>query len=86
MDNFYHIPDAQVILRTRGVFRPAKVFRRGDRLYAQLGTGFIRLGGGDVTSCPSVSYEALDLPDSVSVALTLGPTREPLIDIKRFTT
>lgn len=77
-DLFHIIDDAQVILRSKGVFRQAKVYRRGDRLYAGWGSGFIRLGGRDATSCPNVSYEALSLPDDIK--LTRGTTGEPVID------
>lgn len=62
-DQFHIIQDATVILRAKnGVYRQAKVYRRGNRLFAGYGGGFIRLGAGDATSCPNVSHESLDLP------------------------
>ena len=77
-DLFHIIDDAQVILRSKGVFRQAKVYRREDRLYAGWGSGFIRLGGRDATSCPNVSYEALHVPSDIK--LRSGTTGEPMID------
>lgn len=74
---FHVIEDAQVILKSKGVFYQKRVYRRGDRLFAGWGTGFIRLGGGDATSTPNVSYESLDLPKEVQIKR--GPIGEPLL-------
>ena len=63
MKDLFHIVDeAQVILKSGGVFYQRKVYRRGRRLYAGHGGGFIRLGLQDATSCPKVSWESLDYP------------------------
>lgn len=63
MKDLFHIVDeAQVILKSGGVFYQRKVYRRGRRLYAGHGGGFIRLGLHDATSCPEVSWESLDHP------------------------
>ena len=63
MKDLFHIVDeAQVILKSGGVFYQRKVYRRGRRLYAGHGGGFIRLGLHDATSCPKVSLESLDNP------------------------
>ena len=62
---FHIVEDAVVILRSKGVFYQKKVYRRGDRLFAGWGGGFIRLGGGDATSNPNVSYEELSMPPDV---------------------
>lgn len=59
MQLFHEIADGVVILRSRGVFRQAKVFRRDDKVYAQYGAGFIRLLSHSGTSVPSVAW--LDL-------------------------
>lgn len=84
VDLFHIIPDAQAILRSKGVFKQAKVYRRGDRIYAQWGSGFIRLGGRDATSCPGVSYESLDLPADIASIMTSGPTREPILQLDKL--
>ena len=78
-DLFHIIPDAQVICRAKnGTFFQRKVYRRGDRLYAAWGGGFIRLGAGDATSNPSVSYESLDVPENYVVAKS-GPQSPPTL-------
>ena len=63
MKDLFHIVDeAQVVLRSGGVFYQRKVYRRANRLYAGHGGGFIRLGAYDATSYPKVSWESLDYP------------------------
>ena len=53
---FHEIPDAQVVLRTKGVFRQAKAFRRNDEVYAAWGAGFIRLLRHGGTTVPTVHW------------------------------
>lgn len=60
MNLFHIIEDAQVILRSKGVFYQKKLYHRGNRLYAGWGGGFIRIGSGDATSNPNVSWESMD--------------------------
>ena len=65
---FREVPDAQVILRSRGVYRQAKVFRRGSDIYAAWGSGFIRLLSGSGTTVPTVVWdEPLDASYPVAV-------------------
>lgn len=60
-DNLFHeIPDAQVILRSKGVYRQAKLFRRGEDVFAAWGSGFIRLLSAGGTTVPTVHYLGLD--------------------------
>jgi len=61
MDRFHVIDDAAVILRTRGVYRQAKVYRRGIDVYAGFGNGFVRLHAGGGTSAPNLSWDAIDI-------------------------
>lgn len=56
---FHQIDDGVVILQSKGVYRQAKVFYRGDKVFASWGTGFIRLMQKTATSLPNVSYEDL---------------------------
>lgn len=81
MSNLFHIiQDAQVIIQAKGgVFYQRKVYRRGNRIYAGHGGGFIRLGGGDATSCPNCSWSDLDLPDP-KIIVGRGVTGEPLVN------
>ena len=56
-DNLFHeIPDAQVVLRSKGVYRQAKLFRRGGDIYAAWGSGYIRLLKHSGTTVPAVSW------------------------------
>lgn len=72
MERFHVIEDAAAILRSRGVFRQAKVYRRGTALYAQWGVGFIRLHQNG-TSLPNVTCEAIEIPDNgAALPDTLG--------------
>ena len=70
MSGLFHVlEDTFVILRSRrGVFRQAKVYSRGDRIYAGIGSGFVQLVRGG-TSCPDLSWSDL--------------TPHPLIDVPR---
>lgn len=61
MDRFHVLDDAAVILRSRGVYRQAKVYLRGTGIYAGAGAGFIRLYAGGGTGVPSISWEDIDL-------------------------
>lgn len=62
MNLFHVVDDTHVILRSKGVYRQAKVYRRGDALYAGWGNGFVQLRGNDGTSNPNVSWEETDAP------------------------
>lgn len=63
---FHEIPDAFAILRSRGVYRQAKLFRRGEQVYAAWGAGFVRLLGGSGTTVPTISWESDAFPVSSS--------------------
>lgn len=69
MDRFHIIDDAAVIMRSKGVFRQAKVFVRGEGLYAGHGNGFIRLYTGGGTSVPSLSWDDIDIGQGAVSAL-----------------
>jgi len=59
IDLFHEIPEGVVILRSKGVFKQAKLFRRGENVYASHGTGFVRLLQGGGTTVPTINW--LDL-------------------------
>lgn len=61
MDLFHIIDDAFVILRSKGVFRQAKLYRRGQHIYAGHGSGFVRILPRSGTSNPNVGW--VDIPD-----------------------
>jgi hypothetical protein len=72
MERFHIIDDGAVILRSKGLYRQAKVYRRGEVIYAGYGAGYIKLGIGSVTSVPSVSYDGIEA-DGVIVETGRNP-------------
>ena len=56
-DLFHVIDDAHTVLRRKGVFRQAKLYRRAGKVYAGLGAGFVRLMGNGGTTHPEVLWE-----------------------------
>lgn len=73
MDLFHEIPDGHVILRSKGVFKQTKVFRRGRDIFAAQGSGFIRLLQHGGTTVPTTHW--LDVAaDGVEVVRGRGPT------------
>ena len=67
MERFHEIPDGAVILRGKGgVYRQARVFRRGHDVFAAHGGGFVRLLRHSGTTVPSVTWIDLEA-DGVTV-------------------
>ena len=61
MDLFHIIEEKTVILRSKGVFKQAKVYRRGRDLYAGSSGGFVKLLKQPGTSNPNVSWDETDV-------------------------
>lgn len=59
MSRFVPIPNGSALLFSRGLFREADLFSRDGAVYAKWQTGFVKLGGGSLTSLPAVSYADL---------------------------
>ena len=61
---FSVIEDGFVITYSNGVYRQAKLYRRGDGcdLYAGVGNGFVRLLQNSGTTAPSVSWQEIVPP------------------------
>jgi hypothetical protein len=72
MQLFHIIEDGAVILRCKGLFLQAKVFRRATGVYAAFGAGFIRLTIGGGTTYPTVSWIDLEASE-VTQSLTSAP-------------
>ena len=67
---FHEIPEAQIVTRSKGVYKQVKLYRRGGDLYAGHGSGFVRLMAGGGTTAPGVSWQDPYLPDDLkSVAI-----------------
>lgn len=58
---FHVIEDAAVVLRSKGVFRQTKAYRRGEFIYAGYGSGFVQLLARGATSHPDVSWLDTDV-------------------------
>lgn len=67
---FHILDECFVITRNRGVFRQAKVFVRGEHVYAAHGNGFVRLMGHGGTTVPTMVWEGLS--DHPGVQMRLG--------------
>ena len=72
MDLFTVIEEAFVLVSRKGVYRQAKVYRRGDKLYAGHGAGLVRLCAHGTTTVPDVKWLEIDGPDIVAKG-----TKEP---------
>jgi hypothetical protein len=72
-DGLFHVvDDAQIVLRSKGVFKQVKIFHRDGKLYAGWGSGFVRLLASGGTSKPDVSWEALpDMPEIARTSLEI---------------
>lgn len=72
---FTQIPGAVALVHTRGTYRQADLYARGERIYARIGAGFIRLGIGGATSAPTTRWAEYDAGDSATI--TEAPGTEP---------
>lgn len=62
MDRFHLIDEAACIVRSKGVYKQVKVYRRGEAIYAGVSGGFVRLYKGGGTAVPALSWDDIDLP------------------------
>lgn len=75
---FHIIEGASVVLRSKGLFRQAKVFHLQGELFAEFNRAFIKLSGKQDTSAPSVTYQNLDVPFKPERDGVFGSVRAPL--------
>lgn len=79
VDRFHEIPDGAAILCFKsGIYRQAKLFRRGRELYAGMGIGFIRLMTKGNTSSPNIRYHGIDPAGS---RVTEDPVGKLLVEV-----
>ena len=77
MSLFHVIDDAQVIIRTKGVYKQVKLYRRGSEIYAAHATGFIKLMAMGSTSHPNVSWIEVDTgPEDNGHTILMGTNRK----------
>jgi hypothetical protein len=62
---FKPVEDAECITLTGGVYSPKGLYRRADdnRVYANFGSGYVRLGPKGYTSKPGTSWQDLKFKD-----------------------
>jgi len=65
MELFTIIDDAFAIMHGNGVYKQAKLYRRGKRIYAAHGAGFIGLRTDGATSIPNARWEELSIEYNV---------------------
>lgn len=62
MERFHIIDDGAVIVRTKGVYKQVKLYRRGAGIYANIAGGFVRLYKGGGTGVPSINWDDVEIP------------------------
>lgn len=62
MQRFHIIPDADVIVVARSVYKQAKLYRRGNDLYVGHSGGFVRLYASGSTGLPNLRWDDMDIP------------------------
>lgn len=64
MDNqpqlFLPTEDSVIIRTSKGVYKQSKIARRGDHVYASLGSGFVMLYANGITSCETMKWEYME--------------------------
>lgn len=60
MDYVQEIPEGTVWIRKSGVYRSAKLFARGDTLFAECGAGYVRMHSSGATSVPTLVWLEID--------------------------
>lgn len=75
---FTQIPGAVALIHARGTYRQADLYARGDRVYAKVGTGLIKLGISGATPAPTTRWSEYDPGDTATI--TERPGTEPRLE------
>lgn len=60
----FTITEDQAIIRSvNGIYRQARIARRGDHVYACVGNGFVMLYANGTTSSPTMRWEEIENQD-----------------------
>lgn len=62
MERFHIIPEAEAIVRSKGVFKQVKVYQRAGALFIGAGGGFVRIYKDGNTGMPNLSWDDIDIP------------------------
>lgn len=76
MDLFHEVPDEQVIIVKRGLYKQCKLYHRGGKLYANIGYSFVQLLADHGTSSPYVRWVEL------SYMYAVGKFEQPMLTIR----
>lgn len=57
---FQHVEKATVILVNNGIYTESFLFTRGEELYAQTKTGYVRLLASELTTYGSLRWKAIE--------------------------
>lgn len=77
---FSTIPDCHVIVHQGGVYKQLPLARRGDELYAAVGSGFVDLRGRGSTTHPKMRWIGIDYSTAaVRIDMTGGQFGAPCI-------
>lgn len=72
MNFITRLDDSYAWMRSRGRYRQVNLFVRGEAVFAQWGSSYIRLNVNGATSDPNVSWIEVDLPLHVVVEIENG--------------
>jgi len=75
---FHEIPDAEAIIRQRGgIFKQAKVYRRGGKLYIGASGGYVRLTAkfGDTWGTSNPNISVVDISQGIPGMFVTGEPR-----------
>ena len=60
MEFINRIDGALAWIRQSGIYRQTEVYRRGQFLFAKVGSGYVRLGISGATSHPKITWMEID--------------------------
>lgn len=63
MNFFTEIPECQIIILTSGTYRQVAGYERAGRIYAKIGSGYVRLNQHGSTSHPKAKWIEIETPN-----------------------
>ena len=80
---FTELVGSTIILKRGGTFFQAVLYKREGslRVYAKMGTGYIRIGAGDATSNPKVAWEEINCDGVLAPKSTI---LHPLLQVQEY--
>lgn len=72
MDFISKIDNAHAWLKRSGIYSQAELYRRGEQIFAKLGSGYVRLSCSGTTSAPRIVWMEIDTGDNAQLVLRDG--------------